>query len=259
MLMEKSKRRLMVFQKITGDLKEEMASRMLEISGASDLNHILDTLHSFGEVQMIDCSNFFYGSIVVSYYDIRVAKTVYINLDPPFSIRYLNYNAEPDYIALGLGEYEEIFYILPTCGEIMSTNNFDSYVTVHYYDIRSARNAYCAMNKMKEDEMGKDLDCSMYSDSTPPSPYFFTPSPDTSNENSFEERKNKRKSNEKDEKLYKISLEAIANEEDTRTTLMIRNIPNKYTQSMLLDAINKKLQATYDFFYLPIDYKVCII
>ena len=44
----------MVFQKITGDLKEEMASRMLEIRGANDLNILLDTLHSFGEVQMIE-------------------------------------------------------------------------------------------------------------------------------------------------------------------------------------------------------------
>ena len=254
--MEKSKRRLQVFQKITGDLKEEMASRMLEIRGANDLNRLLSTLYSFGEVQMTDCSSFFYGMIIVSYYDIRVAKAVYINLDPPFSIRYLNYNAEHDYIAIGLDEYEEAFHILPTCGEIMSTNKFESYVTVHFYDIRSARNAYCAINKMKEHERSKDLDSSMHSDSTSPSPYFLTLSPETSNENSFEERRSRRKSNEKDEKVYQINLEAIGNEEDARTTLMIRNIPNKYTQSMLLDAINKKFQATYDFFYLPIDFKV---
>lgn len=42
---------------------------------------------------------------------------------------------------------------------------------------------------------------------------------------------------------------------DTRTTLMIKNIPNKYDQDMLLLAVNKRHQGTYDFFYLPIDFK----
>ena len=34
---------------------------------------------------------------------------------------------------------------------------------------------------------------------------------------------------------------------------MIRNIPNKYTQEMLLKRINRLHKGTYDFFYLPMD------
>lgn len=36
---------------------------------------------------------------------------------------------------------------------------------------------------------------------------------------------------------------------------MIKNIPNKYTQKMLLAKINETHKGLYDFFYLPIDFK----
>ncbi|CEM02076.1 unnamed protein product [Vitrella brassicaformis CCMP3155] len=39
------------------------------------------------------------------------------------------------------------------------------------------------------------------------------------------------------------------------TTVMLRNIPNKYTQRMLLDVMNKHFKGLYDFFYLPIDFR----
>jgi RNA recognition motif 2 len=35
----------------------------------------------------------------------------------------------------------------------------------------------------------------------------------------------------------------------------VRNIPNKYQQQMLLEEINISHEGTYDFFYLPIDFK----
>eukprot|EP00210_Caulerpa_lentillifera_P001764 g1694.t1 len=57
------------------------------------------------------------------------------------------------------------------------------------------------------------------------------------------------------QKLYALDLEKIKRGEDHRTTLMIKNIPNKYTQKMLLASIDETLKGTYDFFYLPIDFK----
>ena len=48
----------------------------------------------------------------------------------------------------------------------------------------------------------------------------------------------------------------LTNHEDRRTTLMIKNIPNKYDQQMLIAEINERHGALFDFFYLPIDPKV---
>jgi len=36
---------------------------------------------------------------------------------------------------------------------------------------------------------------------------------------------------------------------------MVKNIPNKYTQKMLLSTIDEQFKGQYDFFYLPIDFK----
>ena len=54
---------------------------------------------------------------------------------------------------------------------------------------------------------------------------------------------------------YKLDLNRIISGEDKRTTIMIRNIPNKYKQSALLKELNKNHQGRYDFVYLPIDFK----
>jgi RNA recognition motif-containing protein len=44
--------------------------------------------------------------------------------------------------------------------------------------------------------------------------------------------------------------------ESNYTTVMLRNIPNKYTQPTLLQAINANgFDRLYNFFYLPVDYK----
>ncbi|KAH7276372.1 hypothetical protein KP509_39G004300 [Ceratopteris richardii] len=54
---------------------------------------------------------------------------------------------------------------------------------------------------------------------------------------------------------YQLDIDRILRGEDTRTTLMIKNIPNKYTSKMLLAAIDENHRKTYDFLYLPIDFK----
>ncbi|EER12764.1 heterogeneous nuclear ribonucleoprotein, putative [Perkinsus marinus ATCC 50983] len=46
------------------------------------------------------------------------------------------------------------------------------------------------------------------------------------------------------------------NSDSGKTTVMLRNIPNKYTQKILLNSIDGRgFEGTYDFFYLPIDFR----
>jgi hypothetical protein len=43
---------------------------------------------------------------------------------------------------------------------------------------------------------------------------------------------------------------------DVKTTVMIRNIPNKYTQEIMLNLLEDAgLVGSFDFFYLPIDFR----
>ncbi|KAG6571770.1 Protein MEI2-like 4, partial [Cucurbita argyrosperma subsp. sororia] len=77
---------------------------------------------------------------------------------------------------------------------------------------------------------------------------------DSSNERG-RSRRNEAASNQADKKQYELDIDRILRGEDNRTTLMIKNIPNKYTSKMLLAAIDERHRGTYDFIYLPIDFK----
>ncbi|CAO3585551.1 unnamed protein product [Absidia cylindrospora] len=54
---------------------------------------------------------------------------------------------------------------------------------------------------------------------------------------------------------YLFDVNKVINGLDNRTTFMIRNIPNKYTQAMLKECIDATHKGTYDFLYLRIDFK----
>jgi len=64
--------------------------------------------------------------------------------------------------------------------------------------------------------------------------------------------KTKKKNQEpKDESTFIVDLNNL--DRNPKTTLMVRNIPNKYDLPMLLEAIEKHHKGKFDFLYLPID------
>lgn len=54
---------------------------------------------------------------------------------------------------------------------------------------------------------------------------------------------------------FRVS-EAESGVDEARTTLMIRNLPNRFTSEMLLALLNEAgFDGTFDFFYLPMDFR----
>ena len=58
---------------------------------------------------------------------------------------------------------------------------------------------------------------------------------------------------------FKINLENIISGKDKRTTIMLRNIPNKYSLAILVEEINTLYLGKIDYINLPIDYEVIYI
>ncbi|XP_051116254.1 protein MEI2-like 4 isoform X2 [Andrographis paniculata] len=78
---------------------------------------------------------------------------------------------------------------------------------------------------------------------------------DSPNERTRNRRNESSSAQGENKKQFELDVERIVRGEDKRTTLMIKNIPNKYTSKMLLAAIDERHKGTYDFIYLPIDFK----
>ena len=83
---------------------------------------------------------------------------------------------------------------------------------------------------------------------------FFTPNnnvPITKNNNFY--NRNENQINNKGEKQF-INLENVSNGKDTRTTVMIRNIPIKYSDKMLLKEL-EEFNGKFDCVYMPYDFE----
>jgi hypothetical protein len=71
--------------------------------------------------------------------------------------------------------------------------------------------------------------------------------------NKFHSNRKMQSVNQKDERHFTININDIIDRRDVRTTLMIKNIPNKYSMKQLLFEINQNNRDRFNFLYVPID------
>jgi hypothetical protein len=218
----------------------------------SDPVRIFEILCSVGEVQAVDFSSIQVDQvIIVTYFDLRAARKALIELRPDFkfmegdssydfstarSVRIKrDSNLSLDDTMNALGVYGEI--------ERISFSGTDQLV-IEFFDTRgpiAVMNALSAGGAPGYNRPAVGGDARKANYSNPPVSIASLPQACSvvgESANDFE-----------------INIEAIQSGADIRTTLMIRNIPNKYTQKVLLRIIDLCFKDKYDFFYLPIDYK----
>jgi hypothetical protein len=75
------------------------------------------------------------------------------------------------------------------------------------------------------------------------------------NNNKNTKNSNTNNSKAKEKEKQKVDIIEIISGKDKRTTLMLRNIPNKYKLNDLVNEIDKSFWGKYDYINLPIDYE----
>ncbi len=75
-----------------------------------------------------------------------------------------------------------------------------------------------------------------------------------SNNNQTINKNQKNKKHNLDSPKLMIHLDNVLKFKDKRTTLIIRNIPNKYTMELFQNEINEHFYGKYDILYLPLDF-----
>jgi len=234
------------------------------------------------------------GEVLVRFFDLRHTKKAAEFLRRYARVDYLPDEAS-DCVTIISGEYqgnEAVERVLTQTGEILSIKQVGQVLVAQFFDLRAAAMAIeeltlCGVratlsssglenpySDLSEDSSysSKYLTDSMHqpgasigSDLTVPSPYmnpasFYSGGSSSSYAESPSDDQPRRKPrkkhmDEEERALYTLNPQRILDGLDTRTTIMIKNIPNKYNQQMLLMDIDKHFANTYDFFYLPIDFK----
>lgn len=240
-----SEKRLKIFESITGKQEKVNETRNLKITGINPFIKILELqvmLEEFGLLHVLDTQLIAQGTVIAAYYDLRDAKSAFVYLDSKYSVSYLSDPPFEEYCDI-LNIYVDKSY-MPVINTIFNQSTYKNYtvanmITFRYYDLRTIWAFQYMISSIKNSKaLGNPEKIPNYEEKENLRPLTFV----------------SRKASENLTK-YVISLKAISQSTDNRTTLMIKNIPNKYTQSMLLDSINRNNSLTFDFLYLPIDFK----
>ncbi|CAG9323126.1 unnamed protein product [Blepharisma stoltei] len=276
------KKRLPAFQAIAQDEPQisQESTRNIFVSGIDPwivLSDIQRIFEKFGDLHVFDTHHLAFSEVIVSYYDIRDARHAFVSLSQIYFVKYLPDPLEVEYIDFVVlsdpldNNPNLIFKALGQ--ESMQIMRIDSYWIVKYYDRRRVWLVQSSLlhedvkikyekiwpSDLKFEEKGHPDPC----DTNPIEKEPLALIDLNANMNSIgpqiiPKRHSvvpKKKIEGEDKGNYVISLELVLSNVDRRTTIMIKNIPNKYTQAMLIQSIDLRHAGSYDFLYLPIDFK----
>lgn len=235
------------------------------------ISDILKIFEEFGDLQVFDTQKLAQKEITVSYYDMRDARHAFDALSLIYAVSYLQDPLEIefiDFVVLDDNSNSNAHFVNKVLGpESMQILHVENYWVVKYYDRRrvwqvqsalldrgiKARNLKVspAALKREEKEQPSPIDIN-FIEKEPLKPIDLNLKPPSPKHHSVIP---KRKFETENKGNYVISLNLVLSHIDCRTTIMIKNIPNKYTQAMLIQAIDFHHPGCYDFLYLPIDFK----
>jgi hypothetical protein len=233
---------------------------------------VFEALASVGEVQQIDFTSTQVDSIVlVTYFDLRSARRALMELRSEFNLlepdsSYDSSAARSVRISRDSNiSLDEAMGALSKYGEIerLSFVGTDQ-LLVEFFDTRSPIAVMAALSCVNsqnrvENDVGGEARRAHYSD-PPAVKVLLMAAANTADDHKSQTSVNTNKPTPScygsaDMTEFQFDSIKILSGEERRTTLMIRNIPNKYSQKVLMKLIDSKFKDKYDFFYLPIDYK----
>jgi hypothetical protein len=221
----------------------------------SDPVRVFEILSSVGEIQQVDFSHAQVDQVVVvTYFDLRAARRAFTGLRGEFK------SIEPDYTYDSSAtrsvrikrdanlSLDDTMNALSVYGEIerISFSGSDQ-LMIEFFDTRGPIAVMTALSSSNSSTcssrpaVGGEARRLNYSD--PPVSISTLQSPQSI-----------LTATRCDSTDFDINIEAIQGGVDRRTTLMVRNIPNKYSQKMLLRLLDLRFKDKYDFFYLYVLY-----
>jgi hypothetical protein len=232
---------------------------------------VFEALSSAGEIQQIDFSSTQMDSVVsVTYFDLRSARRALMDLRSDFNLlepdsSYDSSSARSVRIARDstvsldgamealskYGEIERLSFVGP------------DHLLVEFFDTRSPIAVMAALSCVSDEsklvaDIGGEARRARYSD-PPVVKVVSIPVHQADEQQSQISITTSRPAPScyggTDTTEFEVDPVNLLSGNERRTTLMIRNIPNKYSQKVLMKLIDSKFRDKYDFFYLPIDYK----
>lgn len=219
-----------------------------------DMISVITVMSQFGEVQSVDLSTHQVDSTVsVSYFDCRAASKVRLGLvntpiagislgESAIHVPFCSTLTARSTLVVADANCEDFLYsVFDRFGEIERID-FDKEYSVIFYDVRSpltVRRSLLSGESTLIDwaeqlVVSSEQLITLLLMNTDVSPKSATPQSATSRQSSE----------------FLINLRDI----DSRTTVMIRNIPKSFSQSILVELLVRKLPpGTFDFVYLPMD------